>query len=602
MDHKRGYEYLEDQTVPSPTKRLKNWSHHREYPCHRGLVTQDSQKTWPNSGRAPPLGERCNAQIYLSQHKPQIKLVCPQDCHGRENQKVNTPKVVAAKVEIPSSRHAPGSVSTGEVNAKNLEKNMEEAAYQSMLPTVRKELEKWTFCKNRAPRQGLLLDTSSDESEDETTCAVCRNPRKFKGWDALLIHAQKYTKQMPRQHRGYFRALEEALLDKKMKAQEQAVSDQTSHLPTPCGRSYADITHKMDAEHMKQEGPKSPECWRSEILMVENKEFSEMNHILTQQELESPHPTTAEKPRLQEVLAVYTHGDGDAERHVFVFPASKVGHDLHSSEMDNDEHRLSTESKSSLMKDDVARCESLKEALGFQLTLNDHGDTPGERLTDLDQIRRTSCVVNRWAENFKSCTQRFKMKRVFRDSPRLIAIDEVFREDLRLIKRYSPTCEKKIEEHMSRIEDSFRTKHLMRLQDIEEVREQFQDFADNMQQKDTREKFSNMKAELERSKRMCQKEKEERSEALRAAQAKAMQAVRHRKAEQRAEREHMMEVWMEDAKVFRKESWRAREERHRLETIHRKVHARAQTARKECPVCRENFRVDEIAKTITRSW
>lgn len=34
------------------------------------------------------------------------------------------------------------------------------------------ELEKWTFCKNRAPRQGLLLDTSSDESEDETTCAV----------------------------------------------------------------------------------------------------------------------------------------------------------------------------------------------------------------------------------------------------------------------------------------------------------------------------------------------------------------------------------------------------------------------------------------------
>lgn len=50
-------------------------------------------------------------------------------------------------------------------------------------------------------------------------------------------------------------------------------------------------------------------------------------------------------------------------------------------------------------------------------------------------------------------------------------------------------------------------------------------------QNSTREKFSNMKAELERSKRMCQKEKEERSEALRAAQAKAMQAVRHRKAE-----------------------------------------------------------------------
>lgn len=194
MDHKRGYEYLEDQTVPSPTKRLKNWSHHREYPCHRGLVTQDSQKTWPNSGRAPPLGERCNAQIYLSQHKPQIKLVCPQDCHGRENQKVNTPKVVAAKVEIPSSRHAHELIMCGSIKSR-----IPSVSFHSHMPTcpfaiwwsvhengttnklstlrdawhcMLQELEKWTFCKNRAPRQGLLLDTSSDESEDETTCAV----------------------------------------------------------------------------------------------------------------------------------------------------------------------------------------------------------------------------------------------------------------------------------------------------------------------------------------------------------------------------------------------------------------------------------------------
>lgn len=58
-----------------------------------------------------------------------------------------------------------------------------------------------------------------------------------------------------------------------------------------------------------------------------------------------------------------------------------------------------------------------------------------------------------------------------------------------------------------------------------------------------------------------------------------MNSEGYHRVQQRAEREHMMEVWMEDAKVFRKESWRAREERHRLETIHRKVHARAQTAR-----------------------
>lgn len=68
---------------------------------------------------------------------------------------------------------------------------------------------------------------------------------------------------------------------------------------------------------------------------------------------------------------------------------------------------------------EVARCESLKEALGLQLTLDDPDDTPGKKLFDLEQIHRTSRVVDRWTENFKSSAKRFEMQRVFRDSPQV---------------------------------------------------------------------------------------------------------------------------------------------------------------------------------------
>lgn len=41
----------------------------------------------------------------------------------------------------------------------------------------------------------------------------------------------------------------------------------------------------------------------------------------------------------------------------------------------------------------------------------------------------------------------------------------------------------------------------------------------------------------------------------------------------------MMQLWMEDAKMFKQESNMAKEERRRLEKIHGKVHDRAKVAR-----------------------
>lgn len=52
-------------------------------------------------------------------------------------------------------------------------------------------------------------------NQEEMVCAVCPTPKKFKGWGALLIHAERFVKEKARQHRGYFRALKQALQEEE---------------------------------------------------------------------------------------------------------------------------------------------------------------------------------------------------------------------------------------------------------------------------------------------------------------------------------------------------------------------------------------------------
>lgn len=52
-------------------------------------------------------------------------------------------------------------------------------------------------------------------NQEEMVCAVCPTPRRFKGWGALLIHAERYVKEKARQHRGYFRALKQVLQEEE---------------------------------------------------------------------------------------------------------------------------------------------------------------------------------------------------------------------------------------------------------------------------------------------------------------------------------------------------------------------------------------------------
>ena len=67
--------------------------------------------------------------------------------------------------------------------------------------------------------------------KDDKTCALCPHTITFKGIDALLIHAAKYNKDRPQQHRGYFRALKEALKEHAEIQREQLEAQQPEQPP-----------------------------------------------------------------------------------------------------------------------------------------------------------------------------------------------------------------------------------------------------------------------------------------------------------------------------------------------------------------------------------
>lgn len=82
-------------------------------------------------------------------------------------------------------------------------------------------------------RRGVKRLYSTDK--EEMICAICQQDKTFKGWDALLIHAERFTKENSRQHRGYFRALKQALQE-----DESLDSDKTCH--TDFGRKDVETT------------------------------------------------------------------------------------------------------------------------------------------------------------------------------------------------------------------------------------------------------------------------------------------------------------------------------------------------------------------------
>ncbi|KAG0560268.1 hypothetical protein M758_10G162200 [Ceratodon purpureus] len=502
---------------------------------------------------------------------------------------------------------------------QDLDQMVEDSVYRQMLPVVKRELEHKRDVDMALVRRGVKR-VNAPEKED-VVCAVCRTPKTFKGFDALLIHAERFMKENARQHRGYFRALKEALQDEddlesgKKCHRDFRPKDVVEAAPACCSASSPGQAAILAGETGKLAS------WKPNILLVQDEKLNEVERIICpwpshRESSDGRHACTildrTQKPRLKEILAVYSSGKDD-KRNVFVFPAAEVGYidgkeltlacqkEHKVLEYNCDDHRnldLRSTNKTTMVSASSMAANgwrSMKERHGLKLL--PESEVYGRRgeLFDNGKFDRINKIMTRWANNFKTLNRNFEVQRSFRDGRRMYELDRVWQDDLKRIESYAPATKKKVRTQMSAIESELKKEQLVWLQEVEDVREQFQRMADSMKKEEEATTLRNLRW----SERNLKKQQKMEHEQIRLDNLRRIGRVKSELLSKRYKRnvegQLMVETWIDEYQRLYRESCKAKNERLRLQTIHDKVHTKAYiTKKRECPICFELFRKADL--------
>lgn len=174
-----------------------------------------AQSIWNNS--AHPHGLSCANQ--RSSHEPNDSEQFEMDRYGAQ---VNASRSIDKQINPTKNLQEPFYSDTSLTEDEDEEEDdddygsgseldmAEEKAQQKLVPKVQELVDK--LCGSTKP--SLCGDI-------ELSCLVCPTTQHFKGWKALLSHAQHFKKKRTIQHRGYYRALESVLKIKEEQGQGQ---------------------------------------------------------------------------------------------------------------------------------------------------------------------------------------------------------------------------------------------------------------------------------------------------------------------------------------------------------------------------------------------
>uniref|UniRef100_A0A7I4BB58 XS domain-containing protein n=1 Tax=Physcomitrium patens TaxID=3218 RepID=A0A7I4BB58_PHYPA len=345
------------------------------------------------------------------------------------------------------------------LDIQDLDKMVEDSTYRELLPVVRKELVIKRDVDMALIRRGVKRLKGGNQ--EEMVCAVCPTPKKFKGWGALLIHAERFVKEKARQHRGYFRALKQAL-------QEEENSNSDGKYFQEYGRKDVQPLARSLSTAQAEEDDRVA-SWKPNILIVQDDKIDEVERIIcpraSHRESEvnrhacSGMDRTA-KPRLKEILAVYSSGK-DGKRNVFVFPATEVGYingkeltlacskEHTTLEYNCDDHRnLSSKANEKAVSASISNMAlkgwtNIKEKNGLKLLPDKEVNGRKGELFDDGKFDRIGKIMTRWADNFKAINRNFEVQRSFRLGSRMYELDRVWQDDLKRIESYAPSTKKK---------------------------------------------------------------------------------------------------------------------------------------------------------------
>ncbi|KAL2643623.1 hypothetical protein R1flu_011210 [Riccia fluitans] len=487
MDHKRGHGSLDHSNEQfTRVKRHKDYSYQQPTTC--------------------------------ATHFPQnaVRSSRLQSEDGRETR--SSKRVELASVEqlrAIAEKSAKTVNSLGPLNGA-AEKSVEENAYETFLQILLAELSAEKIAAG--PEWPLSLT----DRRIQKHCHICSFDRRFRGWEALLIHAAKYQKDKTRQHRGYYRALRQALL--------QSTDEQ---LPLP------DI-HQGPSSPLPSKKRASTCRWASPVKLTndgDEKAVEKEDTCISPQKKKSKDRAKGltRNPHLGEVLAVYSTGRSHQKRKVVFIPASQFG-PLEKRILKKASETTETESidqnpnfndirdhcpeckiekyadgdtlcsvpscmttttpctsngskamqfgRPSSSKDHLAETEQEKlqsEELKLRKPLEEHRHIFDEEQFD-DKVQN---LVNKWKGRFKDSVMFNEhissLKPGVDDKTFLPKMDpekdEKFKSE---VENLNSSCKNQVKRQISVLQDELQKDKLVWLQEVEAVREQFQSLADSV--------------------------------------------------------------------------------------------------------------------------
>lgn len=242
------------------------------------------------------------------------------------------------------------------------------------------------------------------------------------------------------------------------------------------------------------------------------------------------------------------------------------------------------------------RWTNIKEKNGLKLLPDKEVNGRKGELFDDGKFDRIGKIMTRWADNFKAINRNFEVQRSFRLGSRMYELDRVWQDDLKRIESYAPSTKKKVRNQITAIEDELKKEHLVWLQEVEDVREQFQRMADSMKKEEEINNLRNLRCKERNLRKQHQMEHEQMRVENMQRHSRVNSELISKRYKRNVEGQLMVETWIDEYHRLWRESTKAKNERLRLQTLHDKVHTKAYiTKKRECPICFELFRKPETS-------
>ncbi|KAL3696853.1 hypothetical protein R1sor_010929 [Riccia sorocarpa] len=586
MDHKRGHGSL-DHSNEQHFTRVKR---HKDYSYHQPTASA------ANSSHNALRRSRLQAEEKSSKR---VEVASVEQLRAIAEKSAKTVNNLG-----PQNGHAGG------------EKSVEENAYEVFLHILLAELSAEKIAAG--PKWPLCLT----DKRIQKHCHICPFDRRFRGWEALLIHAAKYQKDNTRQHRGYYRALRQAILQstEEQLPLPEIPQGPTSPLPSKkraSGCRWASSPVKRmsdDEEEAEGEGeedtPSSPQKKKPK-------------------DGDKGHQTR--NPHLKEVLALYggtgrcSHQKKPPEvREDQITISGLIRNRWLGAEIKNYAAQAKTEeaackapassASASLCTANggkamqLGRPSSPKDHQQRHLAEAEHEKLQSEELKlrkpleehrlifDEDQFDdKVQSLVNKWRGRFQNAM----VPRVHAASLKLDAYgkeplpkldpkkDEKFKNE---VDNLNSSCQVQVRRQISVLQSELQKDKLVWLQEVEAVREQFQSLADSVYAEQIERDGATLRVakHLDKITECSNARINDKSKFFLARKIQCMHNVRRMRQEQ--EMHSMVDLWREEQRVFEKECQKAKEEKGKLRDLHDKIHTRAkESKKKQCPICHEKW-------------